>query len=310
MPTIVAKISNFSNSFSGLNGEKPLRVTRSQFLKYAMTSGIQLFGNSKVRPERAITLALYKALGITCSLDFSGPEVRRQSSFKNLDQTEQANLSTWVGMAGAAFLADQILDIPQLFHAGALYKDKKLQMLNSQSRRIADLIGTDRSGRWHVLEAKARQSKPSNKDREKWKEQAQSISRINGSVPVTSSYCFSKIQNSYKIELYDPPAKENEVEFIVQDEISLINTYYRVLLEFIYEFEARTFSVAGISFKLAGFDLENNEFVYVGLHGRVFKALINEKIPSQIKPFEEGDIFVASDGVAIATSKYPNEIEA
>lgn len=334
MAKINLKISEFVDTYTGINGHRTLNVSKLHFLKYGMTAGMPLFGGKKVPPLQTLTLAMYKAIGISCALDFSGPFLKRSCSYTNLDPTEQANISTWVGMAGASLMADINLGISQLLHAGALKQNGTLCASDYRSRKFADFIGQDKNNNWHVLEAKARQNNPSKAERAKWKNQAQTIATINGVSPSTRSYCYTRINDPCILELVDPPIRyeDDNVDFYV-NEIGLMDTYYQVLLDVLSNSETRVnIDNNPIRFTMAGFDPITETYTYVGLHDKVYRMLEKEKIPPKIeqlgekisftKPeeypnkqdiellddFRRNQFFMASDGVAILTARHQEDI--
>ncbi|MDW7732877.1 MAG: hypothetical protein SCH66_10680 [Methanolobus sp.] len=334
MSKIKVSVSDFVDPFRGLNGSNKLNISKIHFLKYGMTAGMPLFGGPGVPPLQALTLAMYKAIGISCALDFTSPYLKRSSSYSNLDPTEQANISTWVGMAGAAFMADVNLDVSQLVHAGALRKNGALQVSDFKSRRLADFVGQDTNGNWHVLEAKARQNNPSSKERIKWKTQAQTIATINNIAPTTQSYCYTKINNPCCLELVDPPVREEDTIRFWIDDFELIRTYYKVLLEVLKDSDRKLMiGNNSIRYIMAGFDPITQTYIHVGMQDKVYNMIEREQNPPKIEPISEkpfftkleeipderdfeqpeniirDQFFLASDGVAVATSKYPNEIK-
>lgn len=232
IPKIDLKVSDFKDPLKRLNGQRQLNLPRLKFLKYAMTAGMPIFGINGVKSSHALILAFYKAIGVTCALDFDGPKVKRSQSLPNLDPTEQANLSTWVGMGGAALVADEILGVSQLLHADALRKSGKLEVNNPNSRRLADLVGQDIKKKWHVIEAKARQKKPSKNERKDWKDQADTVGMIDKQKPATKSYCYIRISNPCEIEISDPDSGNGKTDFELTDgESGLLEAYYHVTMD-------------------------------------------------------------------------------
>lgn len=342
MTSIDLEVSSFKDEFNHLNGKKQLKVSGLKFIKYAMNAGMPLFDGPGISSQDAFALALYKAIGVTCALDFSGAQIRSKYS-PNLDPTEKMSLSTWVGMTGAAFVADEILGVSSLYHAEALRKNGKLKVINPNSRRLADLIGRDHMGRWHVVEAKARQTKPTKKNRLDWKSQAQTIGTIEGQPPETNSYCYTRINDPCKIELCDPPAEENGVHLeLTEGEFGLVDTYYHVLMDVLRDVDdiyldtlrntheiSINIGESRIRFTLAGFDPTVKKYIHVGLDSEVYEkvhrihdrltdlreqgelhkeildeCMWNYKLP-KIEPIDEDGIYMGSDGVVVVASKYP-----
>jgi hypothetical protein len=326
MPVIKVEMSDFGGR---PKSQKNLNVSWLQFLKYGMTAGMPLFGGSGVHAFHALSLAVYKAIGITCALDFSGLEVTRSQSLPNLDPTEQANLSTWVGMCGAAIAADKLLGVSQLLHAGALYKNGKLTANNSNSRRLADLVGQNSAKEWHVIEAKARQRNPSKKERNDWKIQAQTVGTIEGHPPATQSYCYTRINDPCKVELCNQIPKHQKVKLELTDgAFGLMDIYYQVLMDVLQDAREIHLSNHCVRFTLAGFDPAVKRYIHVGLDCEVYnkvyqihnflmrfhdqggsdkelhKEVMREYMPPRIESVDEEDVYMASDGVVVVASEY------
>lgn len=331
MVTIKAMVSDFKGGFEAYNGSKSQEVSWLHFLKYGMTAGMPLYSHWGTPSLEALYLSYYKACGIICALNFDGRYLKVSSYYKNMEQTEKASISTWVGVAGTALMADRILDIPRLCYAETALKEGRVS-LNPTSKQCADFVGEDIHNRWHVLEAKARQKNPSKSTRKQWKEQAQTIWEVDKQVPSTHSYCFTKVSNPCDIKLVDPPRdySENEPTKIKRDKLT--QQYYQVLLDVLKYAEVNYIADEPIRFKMIGLNPINGEYTYIGLHDKVFEMVNNGKTPPLIKPMvanpfsDEEDLreeqylrdsqiisktrfFLASDGVTVTTSKYPDKIE-
>lgn len=80
-------------------------------------------------------------------------------------------------MVVCKLFADQMLDMPWLLHLD-IFKDQ-LDPTIVRGRSRPDLVGRDKFGGWHAFECKGRSSVPGSKERQKAKEQAQRLTKID-----------------------------------------------------------------------------------------------------------------------------------
>jgi hypothetical protein len=220
-----------------------------------------------------------------------------------MDQSEKANISYWTGMVFAALLADEVLGVPRLIHAAAFGR-LRLARVNPKSRRLADLVGQDNAGAWHVIEAKARQAAASQAVRDEWKNQAETVATIDGVPPTTCSYSFTRVGRTYSAELVDPKSEKKrqpiKIDFAKN---AILKGYYATILEWLSE-ESSTIERGQerLVIKRAAFDPESGEFVFFGMTVKTKDAVSHNELPWRQKSQELKDAYIGSDGLAVATS--------
>ena len=147
MPKLDVDISKFRSPYNLINGFHSVPVSRLSCMKHAVSFGAQFGFGVYQDPIPAFAFAIYKMLSVVTAVDFNNYALRRTPVFKDLDSTEKANISFWIGMTFCSLLADKFLNIPRLIHAASY---KKLGLLTVKSgRSLADFIGQDISNNWH-----------------------------------------------------------------------------------------------------------------------------------------------------------------
>ena len=309
MPTLSVKVSGFSPPFAKLNGVHPIQVSKRRCIKFAASIGLPLLKVASPTSGHAIALAAYKALAIKCAIDFTGTSLTRPSAYQRMDQSEKANISYWTGMTFSALIADELLNVTRLVHASAFGR-MRLVRVNPKSRRLADLVGQDPSGAWHVIEAKARQAKPTDEDRNKWKKQAETVKTIDKCKPVTNSYSLACVGDTYSAELVDPSMEDQDFFITIDfEENALIKGYYEPIVYWLSE-RTTTIKREGMRLimKLAGFDPADNEFIFLGLEENVLDSIRRNVLPERIYSADISDAYIGTDGIAVITSHRP-EVE-
>jgi hypothetical protein len=311
-PTLSVTASGFSASFSGLNGAHSIPVSKRRCMKFAQTIGLPLFRAASPTSRLAIALATYKMMAIKCAIDFTSSSLNLPLDYKKMDPTEQANISYWTGMTFSAIIADEILNVTHLIHATA-FGHMGLAKINPKSRRLADLVGQDTLGAWHVLEAKARQDKPLTKKLNDWKKQAKTISTIQGVSPATNSYSLACVESTYLAKLVDPPQEEESWPITIKfEQNAIIKGYYGPVVDWLSE---RAITIehgnTNLVVKRVGFDPTESEYVFLGLTENTLNTLKENKLPERLKATDIEDMYIGTDGVVLFTSTEPevkNEI--
>jgi hypothetical protein len=325
MASLKVQFADFpQKTHSHLQGEKILQVTELECLHAVMTVGIQTLRTGIANERYAISMALHKFFAIECSLDFSQTEISLQAEYVGLDSSEKRNLSYWVGMTFASILARKYLDVRQLLHAEPLKKSSIIEVSDSNSRSLADLVGKDTSGNWHVVEAKARCNKVYSKDFDKWKLQARTVDKIDGISPITRSYTLVNMKNPLDVKFTDPPEVGNELDrydisFPRGVENDIIEGYYAPIFRLIDDEGSSTYRgvISGwdVTFSYVGFDLALRRNIYVGMLDFVLSSLRENQIPnlSELEQSLEGvseeragengrQWFIGKDGIVIYSS--------
>jgi hypothetical protein len=326
MSKIKVTVSNFAGKYSKLNRKSELEISRIHLIHYVMSTGMPLFKSWDMSSSiKAKVLAFYKALAICYALDFNDIYLKKNPSY----------LSVWIGVAGTAMVADLVLGVSRLYHASEFKKYGLIKLSNPGTCRLADFVGDDKDNDWHVFESKARQTSVSDEERDKWKSQAQTIGTVHFLRPKTASYCFTRIHDRFcSIDLVDPPLNERDTnDFDDQDKFSSILRYYQTLLDILEGSNLNVqFNGDYIRFTLAGFDPVTENYIYIGLHESVYNMIRNHQIPRNVEScggptltededflekfslrnrddFSKNKFFLASNGIAVAISKHPDEIE-
>ena len=303
MPTLSVIVSDFTGPYASLNVSRPITVNERRAIKFAISIGLPILRTATPTSGHAVALAAYKSLAMKCAIDFTGPSLRQPRGYSNMDPSEKANISYWTGMAFAALISDQILGVPRLMHAAA-FRRAQLARVNPLSRRLADLVGQDTRGAWHVVESKARQRKPTIGIMNRWKAQAQTIATINGSTPATRSYSLALVGGTYSARLVDPLPEDDQHEAHIEFESPAVTKgYYGPLVEWLSDgaHQVRRGDV-GLMVKLVAFDPLDNEFLFLGLREDVLDAVQYNEAPPIRKPHDSSDAYIGSDGIAVVTS--------
>jgi hypothetical protein len=224
---------NFPDDYPLLERDKELNVTLPALIWAAITVGAPSLHEVDLSSWPAISFALHKAFAIESVMNIENNEVSLHPCYDNLDQSEKGVLSYWTGMIMTKLVSEQLLDVSYPAHVRAMQKKMHLTTDPQNSRSLPDLIGQDRSKKWHVLEAKCHKKDPGSVEKSNWTTQAQRVVEIDGIIPSTTSYCFTILQPSkrdshFKIEWVDPEVKKDTESFrIIIDPIDLQQFYYR-----------------------------------------------------------------------------------
>jgi hypothetical protein len=298
--------SNFS--IAGLNRVHSLSVGRRRCLKHAVTVGIPSIAGLYGTGPAVVALASYRAMAVKCAIDFGTPSLSVLANYNQFEATEKANISYWIGMTLASIVADDVLGASLLTHAARI---RTIARANPTSKSLVDLVGIDRNRDWHVIEAKARQTRPSDTAdaRVKWKDQAVTIRHISGSAPITHSYCLSLLRSSVTVELVDPPPSEGD-EVTTDLDLSptdLVRNYYAPFDEYLDASNAVNREVGGRNLRLSfiGVDPVDRVYTYIGVDNLVraywqsLSVTATRGIPEVL---DSDQIFVGRDGIAVMTS--------
>lgn len=304
MPKIRVRGESFPAVFSRLNKQHKLEVSELKCLKFASTIGVSHFKPAYQQSVTALSLAVYKALALKCAIDFSKRQLRLHAGYSELESSEKANLSFWLGMTFATIAAAELLKVPRMIHATHQHG---LIRENSGSRRLADLVGQDTKQRWHVIEAKARQRKASTEDRTDWKTQAQTVGSINGSAVTTQSYCFTQVQSPLESELVDPPGDDDNQLKLKIAPAEFSENYYQPYMEFLQPFSSiQTVDGRVARVRVIAYDPSAMRYLHIGLDEEVYSCVKSrEQLSAVIKQHDGNNIYIGTDGVAVMSSKGP-----
>lgn len=311
MPTLEVKGVDWSGAHSGLLGRHRLTVTGPQITAAALSVGAPLLNIPL--SFHAVSMALYKALGLVCAVDSNGPSLVRPAEYTQLDPTEKANISFWTGMTFAALVAEHCLGVPSVWHVSSMIRSGRAT-LSPGSHVVADLLGQDLNGAWHVVEAKARQGSVSAGDRANWKAQTGTIASVAGPSPSTRSYCLTRVGDPYTVELVDPP--ESEVVKggeLVFSQGAVVDFYYGPFRDWLTTSVADTaapppFQIdrgVPLTVRLAAFDPNTQLYWFAGMRSDVLEAVQAGRTPEptlRSQSFDIDDGYVRADGIAIVSS--------
>ena len=245
MATIDISVSKFSNT--SLNGSRTIQLSRQKCIKFAIGVGTSHYSASFRKTKTAVALASYRAMAVRCVFDFGskGKPLEPYRDYRRLEATEKVNLSYWIGMTMAGVAVDEVLGVTKTTHAS--HMGRKITHSNPKTKSLADLVGFENK-RYHIIEAKGRQTKPSTILRNAWKTQAQTISKVNGVAVSTNSYSVGLIDSPVVIELEDPPANDPNGMDLKMSPESFGVGYYEPYIDFLRIGETFQVNVRNVHF--------------------------------------------------------------
>jgi hypothetical protein len=251
------------------NGSTDLSVTWDDVLWAAVTVG---------RPNRHYVFrhgdaSLYEAIFrwslVRMALEQSGPSgyrLRRTNAAKTLDPTEKGAVNYFLGMIFCKLFASKLLNTPWLLHLDVFRPALDVDL---RGRSRPDLVGKDRTNRWHAFECKGRISQPDYTVKSKAKDQAMRLVSVNGTPCCLHVGAITHFRNDV-LQFYwcDPLSERN-------DEIELRFTpdswryYYSPIVQMVADADQRRIVLERPSTFVAirGLDLE------VSIHPAVAKFL-------------------------------------
>ena len=310
MPTLNTSAFAFTGTLASINGARALNISKRRLMKFAVSVGLPILRVGAPSSQHAVALASYKALAMKCAIDFSRATLGLPAGYRQLDATEKVNISFWSGMVLAALVADEYIKTSRLLHAASFKKAQYLTITAGSGRRLADFVGQDQTGNWHVVEAKARQNSPSPNQESEWKQQAQTVASVQGVVPMSRSYALTNVGSNYSVNLVDPnPSDTIQRSLTFRDlSVAIIQGYYGSLYEWLSNTDATITVQRGqqeIVTRLAGYEPSEREYLFLGLTKYTMESLQRNQIPERVVAQEFADTYLGSDGIAITTSPTP-----
>lgn len=170
----------FPSGHGPANGHQTLQTSWNEILWAALTVG---------RPSTAFVFrhglaslfeAFYRVSQVRMALTQETFQLHlyRTEAFRQLDPTEKGAVSYALGMVFCKLFAHKLLDTHWLLHLDVFRDQLSPELLTGKSR--PDLVGQDTSGNWHAFESKGRSSVPGAEAKDKAKEQAQRLVRVDG----------------------------------------------------------------------------------------------------------------------------------
>jgi len=227
--------------------------------------------------------------------------------------SEKAASSYWYGMAFAKLVSESELSVPWLGHVDRMRASGALTTTSSSNER-GDLVGRDRSSRWHVVEAKGRSNSYPQSLVDTAKQQAANVTTINNQPPRTTSACVTSLFSSpVSILLDDPkPRRRDGRRWRIAEDL-FFRTYYRGIIQYIQEHGGRrqreaegTFMVAPLFPYFWDIPPMRPDWadwrLELGLLAEVFEspaeaASVTEHLPGTSEVADDGK--VGSDGIAL-----------
>jgi len=309
MATLETSLSDFTGTYANLNGTHSLNLSYRKCLKFATTVGLSQLRTTHPNTT-ALSLATYRAMAVKCALDFNGPILKLQSGYDQLETSEKASISYWIGMTIAGVLADQFLHVPRLIHATQLH-GSRIRRSNRASKSLADLIGISNNGDYHVVEAKGRQKAPSAGTELDWKTQAGTIASINNIVPSTRSYSLALISHILTAKMVDPPSgdQKNTLDLVGDPKLFDIG-YYAPFRKFLSPMltQVITRGNARCRVRVIAWDPQEDVYVFVGLREGIPDGSCSIQQFPKFEEYDGKDAFIGTDGVVVITGSNPCEL--
>lgn len=140
------------------------------------------------------------------NLQQSQSQLRKSDAYRNLDPSEKAAASYFIGLTLANLMARRLLGVDWLMHLDVYHDSLQPGLLGSGR---PDLVGLDAQHQWHVIEAKGRSHGLDGSVVHKAKEQTLKLRTVRGREPilrVASVAHFSR--ESLSLRLEDPVGQD------------------------------------------------------------------------------------------------------
>ncbi len=189
-------------------GKRDVHFTRCDLRHAALAVGRDWRFRGITTAERAaIQARIHEIISV---VDLQGRDVACVSShYRGVGSTMRGAMSFILGNTFCALIAEKELNIPWLVDVEALSHHYHVQF---RGTRRAEFIGRTSSRRWFAFEAKGRSYCPPDSALDYWKDQADSVRRINGQRPEAKIVSATYASNDNQIHSIwrDPPADEGE----------------------------------------------------------------------------------------------------
>jgi hypothetical protein len=219
---------------------------------------------------------------LNSAIDTSGVVPRPTPEFLAEGSTIKGQKSFLIGNALCAHSALHELKIPWLLDVEQLKQyHGGISIGTSKSGRRPDYLGLDVDGNWHVFESKGRSERPGPRDITGWKEQANSIQKVNGLKVQRHvvSAAYLNASGEWELLWVDPEGDEDDPEI----EVSIgrfLQIYYHELRFHVLRGEQAELTPLG------AIVMSSEADVGLGLHHTVLAAFANA--PAEIDRFLEG----------------------
>jgi hypothetical protein len=295
MPTINYRAEKFSSGDPLLAGWHTITPSWQDIVWAAVSVGKIGQGDILANGPFSKYEILWRVFMVYADLQQVGPNLIRSKAYDDLDPSEKAAVSFFLGMAFAKLAAEFLLDTPWLIH---LDKIRRICPVVLDGRSRPDLVGWNSKNEWIAVEAKGRTNNYSKKVMESAKKQVDQIVSINGTAPklkAASQMCFSP---SMEIHLCDPNDNDDGYGLEINS-LEFLKLYYEPFSRIPTE-----------SFRRRPIDNDPYDFVdfkdlgvSIGIHREIRKFTGNELSHPRFFDFERR--IIAGDGVGhSATALY------
>lgn len=305
MAKFQVEMSGFRGHLASLNKTHVLDVSRLQWLWAALTVGTPSLLTLVTNPRFAVIKALSRSANTFLQLDLSSANLSVRGGYDTLDQSEKTCCSYATGMTAAKVIASELLNTPHLTHAKALEATHTLRRKDPTSKSLADLIGNSRSGDWHILEAKGRQSY-STTDTAEWKTQAETVTQVNGAATASNAYAVTHVVDPVTAKVVDPEGEGESIEVLVEGENSLGTVYYQGIYDLLSVSIPLGLSIGGQNCVVTpvGLDSDSDRVLLVGVEESLLDPLVRQRMPS-FESVEETYSYLGSDGIVVTSRRMP-----
>ena len=223
MMTVKFEARGFGPEYQ-LNGDGYIATTWPELVHAAITVGRRGLRDVLKHGRYSAFEMHYRAAMLLANLQQSQGQLRKSDAYRNLDPSEKAAASYFIGLTSANLMARKLLGIHWLMHLD-VYHDLLQPGLLGSGR--PDLVGLDAQHQWHVIEAKGRSNALDGKVVPKAKEQTLKLRTVRGREPilrVASVAHFSR--ESLSLRLEDPVGQDIDAVDWDFTENQFLRNYY------------------------------------------------------------------------------------
>lgn len=233
MPNIKYKPSNFPpSSPKNLLKAQDLTISLNELIWGCITVGKFGLFDLTYFGIKSLHEILFKWHLLFANLDFRNGRFSKTSLYQNLDPSEKAVVSYYLGMTCAKVFSDKRLNTPWLYH---VYKINPLTITFHSGDSRPDLIGEDINGDWIVVEAKGRTNGYCSKTMLSAKKQTLQINKINGKNPILRVAFQSHFNKHLELAVDDPPQPDKNAKDLNFDKVFAIRQYYEYLVSILID---------------------------------------------------------------------------
>ncbi len=230
MPNIPYRASNFATTWgAALSGSHTLSVSWGELVWAAVTMGKPGTAFLLSHGWHSVSDTIVRTHNVYANLRASARRYEKSTLYENLDPTEKGATSYFIGMMAAKLVGARLLDTPWLFHLSMFSSLGGTASLVGNSS--PDLIGTNTSGDWVVVEAKGRTNGYDSVAMTTAKTQTRQVRRINGTNPVLRVATQAYFSPALRFAIDDPEEYDEKAIDISVARESAFHRYYSFALE-------------------------------------------------------------------------------